>query len=336
MRQIFTLSVMLFVFITASFSQTVITHDNHAPQVGDSYTSTYLDIEDPVDPGNTGGGQSWDFSMYTGGESETMTFIDAASTFWGGLVNANLAIQSDYKGYFVAYFNVTNSLVESVAMGSNDEEMGENLTIFEDSQELLHFPFAFGDTYEDTYSYTMEYEGMSMVFSGSTTYEADAWGDISTPGGVFNNVLRVKSVDIETTQTWVNGTLIDESTTTYTSYEWYSESGVAPVASLEIDADFPEEVSMTFSESATGINSFNDEAVIAWPNPASTSININTSSFITGSSVRMINSTGAVVNEIQANNLEAVISLDDMEEGIYFVIGIGAEGEMIHEKIIVM
>lgn len=336
MKQIFTLSFMVMIFFSATIAQTVITYDNHAPQVGDSYTSTYLDVSEPVDPGNTGGGQTWDFSMFTGGETETMTFIDAATTLWGGQVNANLAIQSNYKGFFVAYFNATSDLVESVAMGSHDEEIGDNLTIFEDAQTMLQFPFAYGDTYEDTYSYTMEYTGMSMVFSGTTTCEADAWGNITTPTGVFNDVLRVKSVEVETTQTWVNGTLIDESTTTYTNYDWYAESGVGPVVSLEIDEDFPEEVSITFTETATGVSSFVENATIAWPNPANSSVTINTEVFSNGSTVMIVNNTGAIVREFEALNSEAVISLTNLEKGVYFVIGQNIHDKMIHEKLIIM
>lgn len=336
MKQTFTLVVMVLLSLSISFAQTVITYDDHAPQIGDVVQTTYVDVMEAVDPGTTGGGQTWDFSMYTGGETETVTFIDPAGTLWGGEVTSNLAVQVDYRSFLVTYYNVTNSKAANVAIGTHDEEMGDVLMIFDDEMDLLHFPFAYGDSFEDTYSYTMEFSGMSMVTSGTMTYNADAYGTIITPSGTYNNVLRVTCVDVETTETWFNGNLIDTSTETYTTYEWYSQNSTPPVAGLDIDAEYPDEASLTFNETQTGVNDYVENMNVAWPNPVDDVLTINTSAFSSESTIRIFNSTGSVVMEFCASGNRIEVAVDDFTSGIYFVTGLGVDGSLINKKVVVL
>ncbi len=336
MKHIFTLAIMAFLLISYSNAQTVLTRSNHAPEIGDMITSVYIDELPVIDPGPAGGNQTWDFSAYSGGDSETSTFIDPEGTLWGGQVNSNIAIQEDFKSFMVTYFNVTNSVFQTVAVGSNDEEIGDYLSVFDDNMDLMRFPFAYGDSFEDTYGFFMEMSGFRLVTTGTSSFEADAWGTVITPNGTFNNVLRVKLVTNEITETYINDVLVDSSDETYTTYEWYSESCVAAVASLEIDAEYPGECSLSFSGMGTGLEDIIVDNSVAWPNPAVNTITIDFSVFEYGSDVKIYSCTGVEVANFTAGNSTRDFAVTNLSEGIYFVVGSNAKAEIINEKIVII
>ncbi len=339
MKQLFTFLIAAVFVASAANAQSVITHNMHAPQIGDTYTIYYSDSYDYFDPGTGGANQTWDLSGYVTSESDMVHFVDPATTPWGGqATNSNLATQVDFKDMVVIYLNVTSSMMKNTAMGTSAEGM-EFFGNYEDEQELMHFPFAYNDNFTDTYSYTFEYSMMGMtiqlVTSGTDVTTADAWGTVSTPYGVFENALRVKTVTTETQETWMNGVLQESTTDNTTNYEFYHSDYKAPLASLYYDAEFPDETEVTFTALATGISEMETADVNVYPNPASEMISIDFSAFKSGSNVSLINAKGAEVARFVAGNTVEQISVSELPQGMYMIMGKGANNQAINTKLVI-
>ena len=323
MKQRFTLILLTVIAAFSLQAQVVITYANHAPVIGDMVTSVYSNAYMNIDFGNAGANQTWDFSSYTVTENqETGNFVDPANTLWAGEVpNSNIAMRMELRDETVSYMNLSSSVLKANYIGTYAEEVNM-LVEYTDDMELMHYPFAYGDSYTDTYGYTMEYPEMAMVYisSGTVTSEADAYGTVITPIGTFTNVLRIKSTDIETTETWINGMLIDSGTYTYITYDWYHVSSKYPVVSIDYDPEYPEDTSITYFSVSTGTNEMESNAVSVCPNPANHKVEINTSDYHVGDKMNVLNANGMTVfsTTIQDNNL--IVPVSDFNNGLYFIV----------------
>ena len=79
------------------------------------------------------------------------------------------------------------------------------------------------------------------------------------------------------------------------------------------------------------IDEINAENVTVYPNPASTTVNIEGITNFTSLNVAVVNLQGQVVREI-ANSLE--INVSDVESGIYFI-KISCDGQQYLKKIVI-
>lgn len=323
MKQRFTLILLSVIAAFSLQAQVVITYATHAPQIGDIVTSVYSNAYTNIDFGNAGANQTWDFSSYTVTENlETGNFVDPANTLWAGEVpNSNIAMRMEIRDETVSYMNQSSSVLKANYIGTYAEEV--NMLIeYSDEMELMHYPFAYGDDFTDTYGYTMEYSEMGMLYitNGTITSEADAYGTVSTPNGTFTDVLRIKSTDTETSETWINDVLISTETVTYVTYDWYHGSSKYPVVSIDYDPEYPEDTSITYFSVSTGTNEMESNAVSVCPNPANDMVKINTTDYHVGNKMNILNSNGMVVfsTTIQDNNL--IVPVSDFNNGLYFIV----------------
>ena len=323
MKKRFTLILLSVIAAFSLQAQVVITYATHAPQIGDIISSVYSDAYTNINYGNAGANQTWDFSAYTvTGDVETGTFVDPATTLWAGQVpNSNIAMRSLIRDEVVQFMNVSSSVLKANYLGAYVEEMNI-LTAYTDDMDIMHFPFAYGDSYTDTYGYTSENPewGMTMITEGTVASEADAYGTLITPNGTFTNVLRIKSTDTENYETWMNGTLVDSGTTIYVTYDWYDISSKYPVVSIDYDPEYPEETSITYFSMSTGNNEMESTTLSVCPNPANDLVKINTSDYHVGDKMNILNANGMRVfsTTIQDDNL--VLPVSDFNNGLYFIV----------------
>ncbi|MDD3961081.1 MAG: T9SS type A sorting domain-containing protein [Bacteroidales bacterium] len=337
-----TLLTVILGTVVLSFSlqaQLVITHATHAPEIGDQIATIYSDAYTNINPGEAGAGKNWDFSPYTATETETMQFVDPEQTLWGGQVpNSNIAIQFDQDETLAQFMHLSSDVLKVNYMGIYEEVA--LLMEYTDAMDVMHYPFAYGDNFEDTYGYTMEYDYggtiLEMVTTGTIETVADAWGTLTTPYGTFSNVLRVKITDTESYETYMGGVLVDSGTDTYITYEWYGSSCKYPLAIIDIDLEYPDETAITYSTTAISITEMSAISSRVFPNPASDQLRLTTPDLPVNSVIRIYDVTGNEKQSALTTGNETHISVESLPEGFYFIHIQTPRGITFTEKVLIV
>ncbi|PID95119.1 MAG: hypothetical protein CSA95_01160 [Bacteroidetes bacterium] len=341
MKHFFTLlSVFTFAVLLVN-AQTVVTYEAHCPKVGDSNISYDSDVSTSIDIHAPGGNQTWDLSAYNvPSEGFVIHYVDPETTPWGAEVpNSNLAVwEEDDEGSYAMYFSVTPSQVSALAYASKTDGAPESLVFFDDELVLMHFPFAYNDQFEDNSSMQYDYEdetGLTYHFehSGEHVNKADAWGDLVTPLGSFNDVLRIKEESTESVKIYTNGTLVMTTYSTTVSYSFYHPSSKLPIAVVEYDSDFEDEIAVSFNQMATGIAEHETAIKVAYPNPASDYMTLDLRPFKDESVVQLLDISGKAVASFIAGNEEQRVDLSNYSEGVYLVVGEGENQRILTQKI---
>ena len=151
---------------------------------------------------------------------------------------------------------------------------------YNDPDVLMKFPIQYGDTYSDTNSIDMDFGslgvGLAVTATGTRTNTVEGWGQLSIPGGYFENVIKVKSVlnqdfsiDYEGQQSDVPVSL--------TTYYWFDKDYGIPVLmanGTETDGIFiPASVTYLYFE-AISTTDINKQDFVIYPNPTDGKINI--------------------------------------------------------------
>jgi PKD repeat protein len=103
---------------------------------------------------------------------------------------------------------------------------------YDDPDEIYQFPMNYNDSYTTTGHFSLDLTdlGMDFTYNVSTqrTNTVQGWGTLTTPMGMFPNVLKVKSVVQRTDEVVVAGITIPIPMTTV-SYQWFSKDHGIPV-----------------------------------------------------------------------------------------------------------
>ncbi len=344
MKHFFTL-LSIFVFTVSLLNaQTTITYEANGLKVGDANTSYSSEVHDFIDIHAPGGNKTWDLSAYTStSEGFIVQFIDPATTPWGAQVpNSNLAIwQKGDDGETAVYYSVTPSQMSYLAVATKANDTIETMVILDDDRVMMRFPFAYNDEFEDDASMQFEYSdgsGVTYRFEGDQNDKvvADAWGDLVTPYGTFNDVLRVREESTEILDLYANDVLVMTTYDTTLSYVFYHSSNKLPIAIVDYDADFPSEVTVSFNQSSTGISEHETAVKVAYPNPASDYMTLDLRPFKEESVVQLLDVSGKAVASFTAGNEEERVDLSNYPEGVYLVAGEDKGHRVLTQKVTIV
>lgn len=327
-------------------SQTVITHNSHAPFVG--YGSTHMYMEDlmnpiDIDPGPAGNNQNWDFSDYSGNEEEQLNYIDPDDTPFADSIagsDINLAISSELgedAGFAFMHLNSSELLLKSFGIMDAGEPV--SYAIFDPSPMIMTFPFAYGDSYNTEGELEIVSEEMTMVQKSWSTSEADAWGNISTPHGSYANVLRVKTTTTDSTLMYFSGNLVFEDGYVSISYTWYAGNHRSPVFEIIGDHDgefIPWHVSYLVDETV-GIDEKLPTTLNVYPSPASSQVSIDIPETKSGYSLGMSDLAGRIVYEtpVPAEIGTFQFDVSGFDDGMYFIQLFSSDKIIGSQKIII-
>lgn len=229
LRVLTTIAIVL--LATASQSQTVITYNNHSPQIGqtDVIKGLFGDLNPiEIDPGPAGANVTWNFAEFIGTEETTNSFIDPAQTPFADSIagtSVNIAtefIDEDGAGYAFMSSTQQNLTLKSYGFIATGEPPIYNT--YDPAPEVMVYPFAYGDTYDTYGELEMSFEGFVNLTKTWATATADAYGTLTNPTGTYNNVLRIKTVTIDSTFTYFNGQLFMADGYESIDYAWYSST----------------------------------------------------------------------------------------------------------------
>jgi hypothetical protein len=305
----FTIAMIMIIGATVLHGQTVITYQNHAPQVGQTITVKTLLEPENVNPGPAGAGVTWDFSDFVGDDEFTSHFVDPAETpFTEQLegLDVNVAVEIEEEEDFGYSFLKTGQEQTTMnALGFMVEGEPLMFSVFDPPVIVMKYPFAYENSYETYSEYTLDGgQGFVMVTKEWSTSVADAWGTLTNPVATYNDVLRVKTTSIDSSYTYMNGELLWAERYDYTDFAWYSAANRHPVQTMsgEVDGDeiFIYDLDYLVEESAN-VNELAKNRLTIYPNPASDVLYFENElgqfilSDVTGRKVMEINNTDRAV-----------------------------------------
>ena len=314
------LSVLPFVGKT----QTITTID--LPTAGIAWTTGNDSTYTQAIP-TTGASQTWDYSTLQNLLTDTLGFIEAATTpYASSFPGSNLSGYDQSTGTY-SYFttNSTGIYVDGIA----------NLTtLFAYDQSALYFPvpFSYGDVRNSFSRIQIDtvYMGTNarVVLRTNSTFTADATGNLTLPSGQFANVLRIK--EVATTYDSISADLfgtgiytpVSNSASQVTRYS-FMKPGNAVVLIMGLEADSLGQFA-TSSQYFTGayVNSVSTvqgpSKIKTYPNPANESINFDLTTVSDISIIEIFDLKGNLIKTIQpdASGITSVSAIE-LSNGIY-------------------
>lgn len=204
----------------ALLSQPTLTAAGTNPVVGDQFTTHTTQY---VAPGSSGASQTWNLAMTSSGSSSSTGVTPSSTPYAANFPTASVCFGTGPYTYYKT---------SSSAWQMNGMVNGSGTVLaYSDLEDMMRFPFTFGNSYTDTWSTTFVQATYTYYRVGTTTVTADGWGTLTTPAGTFSNVLRVHFV-----QTYQDSTNI--MSTPYVidyvndEYMWYLNGNHNPIAAV--------------------------------------------------------------------------------------------------------
>jgi len=288
MKKVVLISLVL-VISAGIQAQITLTGSNNL-EVGDTYRYDIYDEVNSLNLGTTGGGNNWDFSGISGTFIAGMPvecvhpagtpFADSSAVAGANLCTKNAGSPN---GTYV-YYDLNSSYQVLLANG-HIETGNTSFSNYYDDLYGMEFPFTYGDTYTDTYDvkiYNVTAGGYLMRDSGNVHTEADAYGNLVTPAGTYNNVLRLTTTT--TSFTWMNfgGVWTFTGMSSMINYDWFAEDIKVPVMSVTEFVGFTGYSTQYLAEYnfPLGIKEHDGACFNLYPNPAGDYITIRCASNI--------------------------------------------------------
>jgi len=267
------LAVFMFYAPSVLFAQPVL----HAPVLSSVIGSQADKVTCAYVPAGAGGANaSWNFTALQPGTTYTTTYLTPASgSQAASFPTSNLLAQSAGIG-LEYYYSLDNNTLRN----NGDVENGGHLFILSDTRDIMHYPFAFGNSFTDSYYGTHTYTSFSGTIGGKDSVTADGWGTLALPGATWPDVLRVKTVRD------YSDTLSSQPVVSYHAeiYDYYTDGNISPIFSITYYKVFVNGSLYTsiqnavYSETAsTGVGETGTASCKVFPNPASGKFSVSLS-----------------------------------------------------------
>jgi len=180
----FLLTIASLFFAAAVIAQPVISAFSNTPEPGDDVRFVRTGW---INPGNGGTNCVWDFSGIELPEETRVSQILSLDTDNGTKVPGYThCVRENDQEHFYRNDETSSSKVGVIT--------GNYILQYDDPMMVMVYPFAFGDSFTDSYAWHAQAEtGNPVDFIGQTTVTADGTGTLILPQGTFYNVLRVKN-----------------------------------------------------------------------------------------------------------------------------------------------
>jgi len=214
MKKIYALLFVSCIVISAN-AQFLMKSDSHILRVGDEH---YFNITNNVDAGANGAACIWNFSKLETSSQLTSYMYDVTKTSNSlDIPEANTVLEEFGVKFF---FKSSGSIMEQYGTVS-----GNTITKYDKPFVKMVFPFEYGDVYSGDFSGIIEGPNFKQPIEGNYSLEADAYGTLIIPTGIYNNVIRIKTYKEEHSKgSSCNCGVI--------SYKWYSKDIRYPLLTI--------------------------------------------------------------------------------------------------------
>lgn len=325
-------SIIFLLAFTTVTAQTTLTQTDIQPSPGDQVDVYYFKPTSNV-VGPAGAGVTWDFNYLDMPGFQDWTFGGPPSgPVASGFPTTNLTMY-----FMVGAINTINMFRTDVTgqyyqgrylIGAGD--------IHQDDKMVVPYPLSYGATTTDAFLSERIATGTRVQKYGDVQFEVDGMGSLILPNGVYDDVLRVKSVETRiTVEDYVTsqGMEYDSLETVVTTYQWFKAGIHFPLLTIseqeehsfitgytyyDLDGSFIEEFILSDDElEPQQINAS------AFPNPVINELNVTTAmNDPEETAVTIFNLLG---EEVQAQSLgmmgaakqTAQIDVSNLDAGVY-------------------
>jgi len=172
-------------------AQITLTAAQHNPIVGDLIKMSFGDTTN-FNPGDTGANHTWDFSSLTLATGNINTaYISPGSTPYAASFPAASVSLYESSLFTYTYYKVSASSMNLIGIAN------PGLTLpYNDEEIYTKYPFTFRSFYNDNFhgSFTDIPNALKYDRTGTISSIADGYGILKLHGKVFNNVLRLKTI----------------------------------------------------------------------------------------------------------------------------------------------
>lgn len=186
--------------------------------------------------GAAGANQSWAFADLAFGSYLPQWYVATAGspfdTAFGTI--SSVALKTDQGGFIgehFTYYSISSSKAEFVGTGAANNTTP---TIhYTDPEQVMQFPFAFGNSFTDSYEYTTVVTSSSYLHVvGTVTVSYDAYGTLMLGSATYENAVRVKTERNLLSDQYLADTLWMSTPYSETLYSWYIPGNPFPVFQL--------------------------------------------------------------------------------------------------------
>jgi hypothetical protein len=271
---------MIFSFFGYSaFSQIpILTQLNTGPAPGDVFRSIHADTVG-VSSGTAGANQIWDYSNLTYGTDEVVENYYQTDTNYSQ-PSTVLCMSGQYIWYLKVNQSEYSLLTDKTYIGGVPPNMGVPMLNYIDPLKILNYPFTFSDNFNDTVIGT-EHVGYSVYYhrNGTSASTADGYGTLILPSGTYQNVLRIKNVQIfRDSISIIAFSTIERHIETYI---WYDGIHKTPLLKIQYSAYTKNDTthsskSILVGEQLNGMQDGNNDRISfdIYPNPATDKTNL--------------------------------------------------------------
>ena len=310
------------------FSQTTITYSNNAYQVGESFICSDADTTG-VQPGEAGEDVNWNFSSISPTTAYQISVIEPAESgdYYEAFPNSNICLhKTDIDGEIYYFYQTFTDSLHYQGHASSFVT-GQYLN----PEKQFNYPFS----YQANFSDSLYAELADHYKWGQSIVTADAYGTITTPAGVFNNVLRIKTEQHTLDTLYFMGSPLIHYEYFITKYQWFSPDFHYPIMTIywynELTTGDIGKGVYYLNETPTTITSTENNNFNIYPNPSTGTFTI-TNYELQIMNIEITDITGKLIykSELVIPNSQFVIN----KKGIYFI-NINTENKIYTKKIII-
>lgn len=304
---------------TALLAQPTLTANDLNYSIGSTYPS---ESSDYMSPGQAGANVTWDFSSFTSNGA----YIQTGEPANGSFPNSDITLANASA----------ESYLEQGTNGLNTWgiDAGGTVITYTDPGLMIFYPLSYNATTTNTFEATFT-SGVAFTRAGSETLTCDGYGTVITPTGTYTNALRVYHQ--QTYSDTYTGGQIDYVINVYAWYIQGYPSAIASVSESYTDGNLAGQYAQYSTDATASLLTEENNGFEIYPNPANNQIQFKSFNNTTVETIEVINSLGAVVKRVDANNSminDITVDVNSLESGVYFVQITGTSGELIQRKFI--
>lgn len=259
----------------------------------------------------TGNGVTWNASallVQSGTPVVHLSFGNPASTPQASLYPTSNYVEYDPALTSIISYNYSIINADSVtSVGSYDPSSAHE--IFQNPDKHLIFPFAYGQSFTDTYNKT-NYSNATTISSyqnGSRTVSFNGFGTLILPQGTFNNVALI--TEIRTNNLGPNSY----------EYTWYD---ISNGRKLLFRSENNGSIITVWSSGVTAGIKENQQIsnVTLFPNPMNEefTVKIQTEKILNGALLKLYNVLGEEIKTVKINSINEIINAKDITSGVIY------------------
>lgn len=306
----------IFIFLPVALSAQLMSPPIEAGESTIRMLGAYAVIEDT---GTTN--QNWDFSALVSEQSIGFSIGDAASSSLGkSFFNATYVIDDGDEESFYSFD-------ENAAFHGGTD--GTLVVIYSDPAVALPYPFAVGESWQDTYLAEFGAAGITIYRTGSIAAECLSSGTLTLPGGqVYEDIYRIHSMEVLLDSTLL-GTLeltIEQDYLVSSDYAFALMGSVQistydePVGGTPVSNSYDYSIWMdSYVVGTEDVSSLNSWAMM--PNPASDAVTFFRSTAMSLETIEIVSMDGQVAMQSQFTLGQPSLNLNvsGLADGVYLV-----------------